>query len=143
MPSLISNHDLVLRRAFDFVGKVRAAYLEADNCFIISWENTTLSFRNSNSSLPNYKLNFQVALHSDGRIEIRWGDGVYPSTSVLSAGLGSYGTLCNSIISIDQEPFILGVKNYKYTEHGVWPTNQCVMFSLHDSGYKVETYGPF
>ena len=93
-----------------------------DGVFVISWEGVP----QSNGGLPENGLNFQVALHSGGNVEIRWGDGNPPTDRNASGGAGILDVSAGVEVSATRFPF--GSETYS---NGVAPSslsNHCRIF---------------
>lgn len=108
---------------FDKKGYRGSIYKSSNNkdYILISWEDV-IPLDDINSS---FRVNFQVVLYADGRIEMRWGTGFYPTSHQMAAFL--YGD-CPSRL----ERAFLGPGR---TEFGEWPTDQCRMFLPDASGF--------
>lgn len=126
--SLLKNG---IRPTIGLTGTVYTAYDAEEESFLISWEDvSTADFEES-----SYSMNFQIVLFSDGRIEMRWGEGIYPSLYELIAIVA---TPClGEFYPIDVEPFVNKVGPAMATDQGFWPSNQCAIFSPKDYGYTV------
>mmetsp|Transcript_30306 Transcript_30306/g.46268 ORF Transcript_30306/g.46268 Transcript_30306/m.46268 type:complete len:1197 (+) Transcript_30306:126-3716(+) len=112
-------------------GSLFTAYDDKERSFTVSWENVSFG------APSNYNWNFQIVLFADGRIEVRWGDGIYPSIYQL---LSLVAVPCqNHFFPMNAEPFLTSKpsKSNRLTEYGIWPSNQCALFSPKDEGYTV------
>jgi hypothetical protein len=106
-------------------GKIYSATV--DGVFVISWEGVPHI-----NAVDDIGLNFQVALHAGGNIEIRWGDG-NPNEDVGTAGIEDDAagvTVPATGFPFDNE-----------TNGGVaasFPSNQCRSFAVIATGNYAE-----
>ena len=99
-----------------------------DGVFVISWEGVPHI-----DGLPDNGLNFQVALHAGGNIEIRWGDG-NPNEDVSGAA-GIEDDAAG--VAVPATRFSFGDE----TNGGVaasFPSNQCRAFAVTATGNYTE-----
>jgi hypothetical protein len=95
-----------------------------DGVFVISWEGIP-----QYGGLAENGLNFQVALHPGGNIEIRWGDG-NPPTNAASGASGIEDDAAGMAVPATRFPF------GDETNGGVsatFPSNQCRIFVVSSS----------
>ena len=98
-----------------------------DGVFVISWEGVPHI-----DGLPDNGLNFQVALHAGGNIEIRWGDG-NPNEDVGTAGIEDDA----AGVTVPATGFLFDNE----TNGGVaasFPSNQCRSFAVIATGNYAE-----
>ena len=91
-----------------------------DGVFVISWEGVP-----QHGGLPENGVNFQVALHPGGNIEIRWGDGNPPTNRDTRGASGIEDDTVGMAVPATRFPF------GDETNGGVsatFPSNQCRIF---------------
>jgi len=119
-------HAIVPSRSFttehgdDFSGPIYTA--EIGDSFVISWEDVIPL----GGSEGKHVVSFQAALHSNGRVEFRWGDGSYPVTHRPLATIAN--TCTQQYANPSGEPFTVPYGPVIFPEYGVWPGNQCHLF---------------
>ena len=103
-----------------------------DGVLVISWEGVP----QSNGGLPENGLNFQVALHPGGNIEIRWGDGNPPTDRDASGRAGIVDEAAGVSVSATRFPF--GNDADGNGEAPSFPSNQCRIFVVTAMGNYTE-----
>ena len=92
-----------------------------DGVFVISWEVVP-----HYDGLPENGLNFQVALHPGGNIEIRWGDGNPLINQNTRGASGIEDDAAGVAVPATRFPF--GDETYGAGVSGTFPSNQCRIF---------------
>jgi hypothetical protein len=91
-----------------------------DGVFVISWEGVPQWV-----GLPENGLNFQVALHPGGNVEIRWGDGNPPANAIYGAS-GIEDDAAGMTVPATRFPF--SNEAYSAGVSETFPSNQCRIF---------------
>ena len=102
-----------------------------DGIFVISWEGVPHYAERSENG-----LNFQVALHPGGAIELRWGDGNPPTNGFAADGAaGIEDDAAGVAVPATRFPFG-NEANGGVAE--TFPSNQCRIFIVTAVGYYTE-----
>jgi hypothetical protein len=103
-----------------------------DGVFVISWEGVP----QYDGGLPDNSLNFQVALHPGGNIEIRWGDGNPPIDRDTSGRVGIFDDAAG--VAVPATRFSFDNEAYGAGFSARFPSNQCQIFVVTAVGNYIE-----
>ena len=101
-----------------------------DGVFVISWEGIP-----QYGGLAENGLNFQVALHPGGNIEIHWSDGNPPTDQDT---FGFAGIKDEAGVAVPATRFPFGNEAYPAGEAPSFPSNQCRIFVVTAMGNYIE-----
>ena len=103
-----------------------------DGVFVVSWEGVPQHY----GGLPENGLNFQVALHPGGNIEMRWGDGNPPTDQDTAGSAGIRDRAAGVLVPATRFPFFYEADGIGYAAS--FPSNQCRMFVVTTMGNYTE-----
>ena len=103
-----------------------------DGIFVVSWEGVPQHY----GGPPENSLNFQVALHPSGNIEMHWGNGNPPTNQDASGGAGLRDEAAGVLVPATRFPFVYEAKGIGCAAS--FPSNQCRMFVVTTMGNYTE-----